>query len=68
RPANSFLIYRKEHAVKYSGLIAPRLSAILAVAWKNEPPERVQYYAELAEQEKEKHALKYPDYKFTPVK
>ncbi|KAG0377175.1 Transcription factor Sox-2 [Mortierella sp. AD032] len=68
RPANSFLIYRKEHAVKYSGLIAPRLSAILAVAWKNEPPERVQYYAELAEKEKEKHALKYPDYKFTPVK
>ncbi|KAG0272230.1 Transcription factor Sox-2 [Linnemannia exigua] len=68
RPANSFLIYRKEHAIKYSGLVAPKLSAILAVAWKNEPPERVKYYADLAEKEKKKHALKYPDYKFTPVK
>ncbi|KAG0083320.1 hypothetical protein BGZ92_010877 [Podila epicladia] len=54
RPSNSFLIYRKEHAKKYAGLVATELSTKLAMAWKNETPEQ--------------HALKFPDYKFTPVK
>ncbi|KAF9304503.1 Casanova [Mortierella antarctica] len=68
RPSNSFLIYRKEHAKKYAGLVATELSTKLAMAWKNETPERQAYYAKLAALAKQEHALKFPDYKFTPVK
>lgn len=68
RPPNSFLIYRKEHAKKYAGLVATELSTKLAMAWKKESPERHAYYAELAERAKQEHAIKFPDYKFTPVK
>ncbi|KAF8952809.1 hypothetical protein BGZ52_003699 [Haplosporangium bisporale] len=68
RPPNSFLIYRKEHAKKYAGLVATELSTKLAMAWKKETPERHAYYAELAERAKREHAIKFPGYKFTPVK
>ncbi|KAF9094879.1 Casanova [Mortierella sp. AD031] len=68
RPPNSFLIYRKEHATNYAGLVATALSAKLAAAWKRETPERLQYYADLAVIAKKEHKLMYPDYKFTPAK
>ncbi|KAG0040476.1 hypothetical protein BGZ82_002192 [Podila clonocystis] len=68
RPPNSFLIYRKEHAKKFAGLVATELSTKLAMAWKKETPERQAHYAELAERAKQEHALKFPGYKFTPVK
>ncbi|KAI7817857.1 hypothetical protein BC939DRAFT_382797, partial [Gamsiella multidivaricata] len=68
RPSNSFLIYRKEHAKAYAGLVATELSTKLAKAWKNETPERRAYYAMLAERAKAEHAIKYPNYKFTPIK
>ncbi|KAG0333550.1 hypothetical protein BG000_009078 [Podila horticola] len=68
RPPNSFLIYRKEHAKKFAGLVATELSTKLAMAWKKETPERQAYYAGLAERAKQEHALKFPNYKFTPVK
>lgn len=38
------------------------------MAWRKETPERHAYYAELAERAKQEHAIKFPDYKFTPVK
>ncbi|KAF9903403.1 hypothetical protein EC991_003858 [Linnemannia zychae] len=68
RPANSFLIYRKEHAVKFAGLVATDLSVKLANSWKNETPERLKHYSDLAEKLKEEHKRMYPDYKFTPAK
>ncbi|KAF9177459.1 Casanova [Haplosporangium sp. Z 767] len=68
RPPNSFLIYRKEHATRYAGLVATRLSTKLAEAWRKETPERRAHYAMLAEKAKQEHAIKYPNYKFTPVK
>ncbi|KAG0267355.1 Casanova [Mortierella polycephala] len=68
RPPNSFLIYRKEHATRYAGLVATQLSTKLAEAWRKETPERRAYYAMLAEKAKQEHATKYPDYKFTPIK
>ncbi|KAF9414029.1 hypothetical protein BGZ94_000539 [Podila epigama] len=68
RPPNSFLIYRKEHATKYAGLVATELSTKLAMAWKKESPERKAHYAALAEQAKQEHAIKFPGYKFTPAK
>ncbi|KAG0051760.1 Casanova [Gryganskiella cystojenkinii] len=68
RPSNSFLIYRKEHAVQYAGLVATELSAKLALAWRHETEERRNHYAVLAEKLKQEHAIKYPNYKFTPVK
>ncbi|KAF9282904.1 hypothetical protein BGZ68_005687 [Mortierella alpina] len=68
RPPNSFLIYRKEHAARYAGLVATELSTKLAQAWKKETPERRNHYAMLAERAKQDHAIKYPNYKFTPMK
>ncbi|ORZ14462.1 hypothetical protein BCR41DRAFT_292955, partial [Lobosporangium transversale] len=66
RPLNCFFIYRRENAKAYRGMIAPVLSAKLANDWKNETPERQQYYMELAEKAKVEHKLAYPNYKFTP--
>ncbi|KAF9986880.1 Casanova [Mortierella antarctica] len=68
RPPNSFLIYRKEHAARYAGLVATELSTKLAQAWKKESTERRNHYAMLAEKAKQDHAIKYPNYKFTPMK
>ncbi|KAG0205180.1 Transcription factor Sox-2 [Mortierella sp. GBA30] len=67
RPPNSFLIYRKEHAAKYAGLVATELSTKLAQAWKKETPERRAHYANLAEKAKQDHAIQHPNYKFKPI-
>ncbi|KAF9542037.1 hypothetical protein EC957_002399 [Mortierella hygrophila] len=68
RPPNSFIIYRREHAIKYPGLVAADLSAKIAHAWRNESPEVLEQYAELAKLAKLKHKLQFPDWKFTPAK
>ncbi|KAG0082317.1 Casanova [Podila epicladia] len=68
RPPNSFMIYRREQATKHAGLIAAKLSAKLAKAWRNETPERRAHYAGLADQARAAHTLKYPTYKFTPAR
>ncbi|KAK3838383.1 MAG: putative HMG box protein, partial [Linnemannia elongata] len=66
RPSNSFMIYRKERATQYPGLVAPALSAMIAHDWKHETPDVLEYYAQLAEEAKVEHKRRYPDYKFTP--
>ncbi|KAF9088228.1 hypothetical protein BGX23_007544 [Mortierella sp. AD031] len=68
RPPNSFIIYRKEQSAKYSKITAAELSKILGEQWANEPAERKAYYAKLAKMAEQEHALKYPEYKFTPAK
>ncbi|KAG0253389.1 Casanova [Linnemannia exigua] len=68
RPPNSFIIYRREHSSNYSKITAAELSKILGEQWANEPPERKAYYAKLAKAAEKEHALKYPEYKFTPAK
>ncbi|KAG0285757.1 Transcription factor Sox-2, partial [Linnemannia gamsii] len=68
RPANSFMLYRAENGKKYPGLVATELSAKLGEAWRKEPQDVRDRYDEMAEQAKRDHALKYPDYKFAPVK
>ncbi|KAF9537557.1 Casanova [Mortierella hygrophila] len=68
RPANSFMLYRAENGKKYPGLVATELSAKLGEAWRREPQDVRDRYDEMAEQAKRDHALKYPDYKFAPVK
>ncbi|KAG0273629.1 Casanova [Linnemannia exigua] len=68
RPPNSFMLYRAENGKKYPGLVATELSAKLGEAWRKEPQDIRDRYEELAEQAKWDHALKYPNYKFAPVK
>ncbi|KAG0065347.1 hypothetical protein BGZ90_001805 [Linnemannia elongata] len=68
RPANSFMLYRAENGKKFPGLVATELSAKLGEAWRREPQDVRDRYDEMAEQAKRDHALKYPDYKFAPVK
>ncbi|KAF9413792.1 hypothetical protein BGZ94_000605 [Podila epigama] len=62
------MIYRREQRVKYVGMIAAQLSAILAKAWREEMPETRAYYAQLAEEAKTEHKIRYPTYKFTPAR
>ncbi|KAF9134166.1 hypothetical protein BGW39_007904 [Mortierella sp. 14UC] len=68
RPPNSFIIYRREHSAHYSKITAAELSKILGEQWAHEPPERKAHYADLAKAAEKEHALKYPEYKFTPAK
>ncbi|CAO3571259.1 unnamed protein product [Mortierella alpina] len=68
RPPNSFILYRKEEAAKYSNLTAAELSKILGDKWARESPEKKAYYANLAKTAEQEHHLKYPEYKFTPAK
>ncbi|KAF9382009.1 hypothetical protein CPB97_007389 [Podila verticillata] len=65
RPPNSFMIYRREKATKYAGLIAAELSTKVAKAWRNETPETQAHYARLAEQAKAEHTLRYSAHQFT---
>ncbi|KAF9183802.1 hypothetical protein BGZ51_003756, partial [Haplosporangium sp. Z 767] len=68
RPPNSFILYRKEHAVNYPKLTAAELSRILGERWSKETPERKAHYARLAKVAEREHSLKYPEYKFCPAK
>ncbi|KAG0007970.1 hypothetical protein BGZ80_004009 [Entomortierella chlamydospora] len=68
RPSNSFMLYRKDKAKGFPKLVAAKLSAKIAEAWRRETPEVRERYERLAEEAKERHRLLYPNYKFTPKK
>ncbi|KAG0283392.1 hypothetical protein BGZ96_012233 [Linnemannia gamsii] len=62
------MLYRSEQSANYPKMTAAELSKILGKKWFGEPPERRAYYTDLAKAAEKEHALKYPDYKFTPAK
>lgn len=75
RPANSFILYRREKHVEimqqYKGVKTLNnnvISKIVANMWKSESQEVKAHYASLADAEKKAHMLKYPDYKYRPRK
>ncbi|KAG0228447.1 hypothetical protein BGW41_003425 [Actinomortierella wolfii] len=67
RPSNAFFIYRRMLAKKCRGIAATDLSRIIGKLWKDEPPKVKAYFARLAQQESDMHAIAFPNYKFTPV-
>lgn len=75
RPANSFILYRREKHVEImaqykagKSLNNNVISKIVANMWRAETPEVKAHFAEKASAEKQAHMLKYPDYKYRPRK
>ena len=75
RPRNAFIIYRCEFIHKYlasggseraSDTEGKSLSRRAGEAWGNEKPETQQYYKKLAEEERARHRINHPDYRFRP--
>lgn len=78
RPANAFIIFRCDFSRKYSceqtdqdGQVTTQnksLSQRAADAWRSLPQESRNYYKQLAEKEKHRHALQHPYYRFRPMR
>ncbi|KAJ7509885.1 hypothetical protein B0H11DRAFT_1901250 [Mycena galericulata] len=78
RPRNSFIIFRTEFARLHHNPrgTRPRRTSIKTLgrtvsreagdAWRALPPHEKQKYQRLAELEKERHAILYPDYQYRP--
>lgn len=72
RPMNSFMIYRSAYAPRTKEFLHLRnhqeVSRLLGKSWGMETPDIRTKYEELANIEKDNHALAHPDYKFAPRK
>ncbi|KAI9008411.1 high mobility group box domain-containing protein, partial [Gaertneriomyces semiglobifer] len=72
RPANSFMTYRMEKQYQVlaenAGVNNKDISVIIGEMWRNEPEEVKEYYRKKAEIGRREHMLRYPDYKYTPLK
>lgn len=75
RPRNAFIIFRCDFTHKYianggseraSDLGKRSLSKRAGEAWRNETPETKRHYQKLADEERTRHRLIYPDYRFRP--
>ncbi|CAL1707798.1 unnamed protein product [Somion occarium] len=72
RPPNAWIIFRssrsKELRVQFGSQFSQaQLSKMISAQWKEISPEQLAYYESRAEDEKQKHRLMYPDYKYAPV-
>ncbi|KAI8904918.1 hypothetical protein DFJ77DRAFT_443834 [Powellomyces hirtus] len=72
RPANSWILYRQEkHPIvlaQNEGISNNEISKVVAEWWKKEPDEVKNVYKSRAEEERRRHRLLHPDYKYAPRK
>ncbi|KNC97617.1 uncharacterized protein SPPG_07085 [Spizellomyces punctatus DAOM BR117] len=72
RPANSWILYRQEkHPIvlaEHEGITNNEISKIVAEMWKAEPEHIKNIYKTRAEEERRRHRLLHPDYKYAPRK
>ncbi|KAF9411000.1 hypothetical protein BGZ94_001466 [Podila epigama] len=72
RSSNCFIRYRTdvqpEIVKRYGQQNNKEISRLAGIWWKNEAEEVKSHYRKLAQEEKEKHALIFPNYKYTPSK
>lgn len=75
RPRNSFIIFRCDFTDKYlanggsereSETENKSLSKRAGEAWRNEKPETRRYYQKLADEERARHRIEHPEYRFRP--
>ncbi|CDK26549.1 unnamed protein product [Kuraishia capsulata CBS 1993] len=71
RPRNAFILFRQKNhqALLEEGSIIktnPDVSRELGKRWRNLSVEEKSFWNKMAEEEKKKHAEKYPGYKYTP--
>ena len=75
RPPNAWILFRTEMVKLMSSTVpgVPALpqaekSRIVAKMWREAPASKKAHYEHLSEIAKEEHKLKYPDYRFKPMK
>lgn len=71
RPRNAFILFRQQHhqSVLDEGNVIktnPDVSRELGKRWRDLDPQEKGYWNRLAEEEKKKHAEKYPGYRYIP--
>ncbi|KAK0229155.1 hypothetical protein EDD85DRAFT_137515 [Armillaria nabsnona] len=71
RPPNAFMLFRSDYWRENKDIIRERdhreISRICGELWRALPPDEKQVYRDMANDAKEVHFAKYPDYKFTRV-
>ncbi|KAK0186055.1 high mobility group box domain-containing protein [Armillaria mellea] len=71
RPPNAFMLFRSDYWRENKDVIRERdhreISRICGQLWRALPPDEKQVYRDMANDVKEVHLAKYPDYKFTRV-
>ncbi|EIM82787.1 uncharacterized protein STEHIDRAFT_170971 [Stereum hirsutum FP-91666 SS1] len=69
RPRNQFMIYKSAIYMKYTASVAAAtMCTWVGQQYRALTPEEKAHWELLAKEEKRRHALKYPDYKFKPKK
>ncbi|CAG8656849.1 4553_t:CDS:1 [Paraglomus brasilianum] len=72
RPQNCFMLYRKDIRARFAregnALSVAESSRIAAESWRNLPQEEKNFWHALYEIVKMQHAIKYPNYKYQPVR
>ena len=72
RPQNCFMLFRKDVRAKFSrdghGLSVAESSRVAADSWRDLPQEKKNFWHALYEIVKMQHAIKYPNYKYQPVR
>ncbi|KAI5293422.1 hypothetical protein KEM52_005551 [Ascosphaera acerosa] len=69
-PDRAFILFRQHLqvsvAAQHPGLSNPEISKIIGNQWRSMPSEAKQQWKNLAEEEKIRHHLQYPDYRYQP--
>ncbi|KAF2196947.1 hypothetical protein GQ43DRAFT_341549, partial [Delitschia confertaspora ATCC 74209] len=72
RPRNCFILYRDSESKRIKAqcpeMSVQEISKIVGQQWRSGGPELQAYWKLLARKEKEEHARRYPDYKYSPRK
>ncbi|CAM1503933.1 Fc.00g015240.m01.CDS01 [Cosmosporella sp. VM-42] len=70
RPRNAFILYRQHHQAQVVAqnptLSNPEISKIIGEQWKEEAEHVKANWKGLADEEKQRHQHKYPDYRYQP--
>ncbi len=69
RPANSFMLFRKDYAAKHKGNKDKSIvmSQTAGKVWRGLPQDEKDYWTARAVEVKDEHARQYPDYRFQPI-
>lgn len=66
RPRNPFIIFRADRSKKYQGRTASDISQLVAAEWKSLSADVKARYERQADEEKQRHKVLYPHYRFQP--
>ena len=66
RPRNAFIIFRADRSKEYQGRTAGDISQLVAAEWKSLAADVRARYERHADEEKQRHKVLYPHYRFRP--